>query len=65
MIQRIKEMFSMLGISMTYQSIDGVVIVYIHKAYIHYDELEPFTKLGCFKGVGVDIKGNITLQFID
>lgn len=64
MREAIVDMLKYLGMSFTEQKIDGILLIYTHRPYIHYDELNPFTKLGCFKGVSVDIKGNIVLQFV-
>lgn len=64
MKQMIIDLFNQLGLAITYQNIDGVLLVYTHKSYIHYDELEPFVKYNIFKGISVDIKGNIVFQFI-
>jgi hypothetical protein len=58
----LKEMCQHLGFEL---GEDGrIVNAYTHKQYIHYDELEPFTKLNIFKGVCVSPSGHIILQFI-
>lgn len=64
MKQMIIDLFNQLGMAITHQNIDGVLLVYTNKSYIHYDEIKPFTKLNIFKGISVDIKGNIVIQFI-
>ena len=60
----LKEMCQHSGFELGGDSSSGIVNVYTCKQYIHYDELEPFTKLNVFKGICVSASGRIILQFI-
>jgi hypothetical protein len=63
MFYQIKDMFYQLGIETVHELVNEVYKFNILKSYIHYDELEPFTKLHNFKGVSC--KGdNIVLEFL-
>jgi hypothetical protein len=61
----IADMFRQLQIPVMSSFVVGIWFCDTTRNYIHYDELEPFTKLNSFKGVGVSDKGTIVLQFVD
>ena len=65
MRQIIRDILYQLNIESN-ESFNGVAwCVDTGKKYIHYDELECFTKFNYFKGIRVNEKNNIELQFLD
>lgn len=61
----ISDMFYQLGMSTVDRYEDGIRYVDTFRKYVHYDKIEPFTKLNSFKGIGISKTGTIEFQFID
>uniref|UniRef100_A0A6M3KQR9 Uncharacterized protein n=1 Tax=viral metagenome TaxID=1070528 RepID=A0A6M3KQR9_9ZZZZ len=63
MLDLIKDMFTQLGIDPIYTEVKGIIYVNVRKSYLHYDEIEPFTKYNSFKGISA-VDGQLLMQFI-
>jgi len=64
MEQLISDLLVQLGIYFIKRRKGEVLSFVTTKTYLHYDEIEPFVKFNCFKGISSEVNYGLALQFI-